>query len=126
MSRSAAPPAKRSMSAAGSRFAADHMPTWTPSQLEEGRSFIDIWRQQGLDVDLARLTYTGEYRHVPQYLAACGWETVERKVADLFSAIGLAGRWRGGSEEEAIAPRYVTAIRGAALSPAGMHRPARR
>ena len=114
------------MSAAGSRFAADHMPTWTPSQLEEGRSFIDIWRQQGLDVDLARLTYTGEYRHVPQYLAACGWETVERKVADLFSAIGLAGRWRGGSEEEAIAPRYVTAIRGAALSPAGMHRPARR
>src|SRR5262249_37807315 len=79
------------MSAAGSRFAADHMQTWTPSQLEEGRSFIDIWRQQGLDVDLARLTYRGEYRNVPQYLAACGWETVERKVADLFSAIGLAG-----------------------------------
>jgi methyltransferase (TIGR00027 family) len=114
------------MSAAGSRFAADHMPTWTPSQWEEGRSFIDIWRQQGLDVDLARLTYTGEYRHVPQYLAACGWETVERKVADLFSVIGLAGLWRGGPEEEAIAPRYVTATRGAALSPAGMHPPARR
>jgi methyltransferase (TIGR00027 family) len=86
------------MSAVGSRFAADHMP---------------IWRQQGLGIDLARLTYTGEYRVVPQYLAACGWETVERKVADLFSAIGLASLWRGAPEDEAIAPRFVTATRSA-------------
>jgi len=99
------------MSATGSRFAADHMPTWSPSQLEEGRAFIDIWRQHGLDVDLATLTYTGEYLYVPQYLAACGWETVERKVADLFGAIGMASRWRGGPEDEAITPRYVTAGR---------------
>jgi methyltransferase (TIGR00027 family) len=97
------------MSATGSRFAADHMPTWSPSQLEEGRAFIDIWRQQGLDVDLTTLTYTGEYRYVPQYLAARGWKTVERKVADLFGAIGMASRWRGGPEDEAITPRYVTA-----------------
>jgi methyltransferase (TIGR00027 family) len=102
------------VSAAGSRFAADHMPTWSPSQLEEGRAFIDIWRQHGLDVDLATLTYTGEYRYVPQYLAACGWETVERKVADLFGAIGMASRWRGGPEDEAITPRYVTATRSGA------------
>jgi methyltransferase (TIGR00027 family) len=102
------------MSAPGSRLAADHMPTWTPLQLEEGRAFIDIWRQQGLDVDLARLTYPGEYRHVPQYLAASGWQTVERKVADLFSAIGLAGLWHGGPEDEAITPRYVTATRSGA------------
>jgi methyltransferase (TIGR00027 family) len=97
------------MSATGSRFAADHMPTWSPSQLAKGRAFIDIWRQQGLHVDLTTLTYTGEYRYVPQYLAACGWKTVERKVADLFGAIGMASRWRGGPEDEAITPRYVTA-----------------
>jgi methyltransferase (TIGR00027 family) len=102
------------MSAPGSRFAADHMPTWSPSQLEEGRALIDIWRQQGLDVDLTTLTYTGEYRYVPQYLAACGWQTVERKVADLFGAIGMASRWRGGPEDEAITPRYVTATRSGA------------
>lgn len=100
-----------SASAAGSRLAADHMPTWTPSQLEEGRAFIDIWRQHGLDVDLAALTYPGEYRYVPQYLASRGWQTVERKVADLFGAIGMASRWRGGPEGEAITPRYVTATR---------------
>jgi methyltransferase (TIGR00027 family) len=102
------------VSAIGSRFVADHMPTWSPSQLEKGRAFIDIWRQQGLDVELAKLTYTGEYRYVPQYLAACGWETVERKVADLFGAIGMASRWRGGPEDEAITPRYVTATRSGA------------
>ncbi|HZC53069.1 MAG TPA: class I SAM-dependent methyltransferase [Mycobacterium sp.] len=98
-------------SATGSRLAADHMPTWTPSQLEQGRAFIDIWRQHGLDVDLAALTYPGEYRYVPQYLASRGWQTVERKVADLFGAIGMASRWRGGPEDEAITPRYVTATR---------------
>jgi len=102
------------VSAPGSHFAADHMPTWGPSQLDQGRAFIDIWRQQGLDVELAKLTYPGEYRYVPQYLAACGWETVERKVADLFGAIGMASRWRGGPEDEAITPRYVTATRSGA------------
>jgi methyltransferase (TIGR00027 family) len=99
------------VSAAGSRFAADHMPTSTPLQLEEGRAFVDIWRQQGLDADLARLTYTGEYSYVPDYLAAHGWETVERKVADLFSEMGMASLWRGGPEEKAITRRYVTATR---------------
>ena len=58
------------VSAAGSRFAADHMPTWTPSHLEAGRAFIDGWRQHGLDVDLARMTYSGEYSDVPEYLAS--------------------------------------------------------
>jgi methyltransferase (TIGR00027 family) len=99
------------VSAAGSRFGADHMPTWTPSQLEEGRAFVDIWRQHGLDVDLATLTYHGEYRYVPQYLAAHGWETVERNIADLFNAIGMANLWRGGPKDEARTPRYVTARR---------------
>jgi methyltransferase (TIGR00027 family) len=98
-------------SAGGSQFAADHMPTWTPLQLEEGRAFVDIWRQHGLDIDLQTLTYQGEYRYVPQYLAAHGWETVERNVADLFTAIGMADRWRGGPKDEARTPSYVTARR---------------
>ena len=125
------------VSAAGSRFAADHMPTWAPLQLEAGRAFVDRWRQFGLDVDLATLTYQGEYRYVPAYLAAHGWETVERKVADLFSAIGMASLWRGGPEDDAITPGYVTATRsvglprwrpwtGLRLGQAGMHPPDRR
>ncbi|MEB3984061.1 class I SAM-dependent methyltransferase [Mycobacterium sp. 663a-19] len=96
-------------SAIGSRLAADHMPTWSQAQMDAGRAFIDIWRQQGLDVDLAALTHPGEYRYVPQHLAARGWETVERKVTDMFGAIGMSSRWRGGPQDEAVSPRYVTA-----------------
>ena len=99
------------LSAAGSRFAADHMPTWTSSQLEAGRAFVDRWRRHGLDVDLASLTYPGEYRYVPEYLAAHGWETVDRDVADLFTATGMARRWHGNAGDAATNPRYVTAIR---------------
>ena len=85
------------------------MPTWTPSQLEVGRAFVDGWRQHGLDVDLASLTYPGEYRYVPEYLRAHGWETVERNVVELFTAMGLARLWRGGPDDLAVIPGYVTA-----------------
>jgi methyltransferase (TIGR00027 family) len=99
------------VSAAGSRFAADHIPTWTALQLKAGRAFVDRWRQYGLDIDLARLTYQGEYRHVPDYLAAHGWETVERNVVELFTAMGMASLWRGGPDDLAVTPGYVTARR---------------
>jgi len=35
------------VSAPGSRYAADHIPTWSSSQLEVGRAFVDGWREQG-------------------------------------------------------------------------------
>ena len=54
------------------------------------RAFVDGWRRHGLDVDLASLTYPGEYRYVPEYLAAHGWETVDRDVVDL-----LRRHWAG-------------------------------
>jgi methyltransferase (TIGR00027 family) len=97
------------VSAPGSRFAGDHLPTWTSFQLEAGQTFVDTWRQFGLDVDLAGLTYPGEYRAVPQYLADHGWETVERNAADLFGAIGMGTQWRDTADDNAISPRYVTA-----------------
>ena len=99
------------LSAAGSRFAADHMPTWTSSQLEAGRAFMEGWRRHGLDVDLASLTYPGEYRYVPEYLAAHGWHTEERTVVELLATMGMAELWRGGSDDIAVVPRYVTAMR---------------
>jgi methyltransferase (TIGR00027 family) len=99
------------VSAAGSRFAADYMPTWTRLQLEEGRAFVDSWRDSGLDVDLARLTYAGEYRQVGEYLAAHGWETVERTIVELLGAIGLPTRGRVRPRDLEVTPRYVTATR---------------
>lgn len=96
------------MSAAGSRLAADHMPTWTPLQLEAERSFVEGWHRHGLDVDLASLTHAGQYHHVPDYLAARGWETVQRNVAGLLGGMGLPGRQGGGTE---FVPEYLTATR---------------
>ncbi|KZS71247.1 SAM-dependent methyltransferase [Mycobacterium kansasii] len=97
------------VSAVGSRFAADHMPTWTPLQQKAGRAFVDRWRKFGLDVDLAALTYPGEYRYLPEWLASNGWETVERDVVELFAAMGMPGRWSVRPRDVAITPRYVTA-----------------
>jgi methyltransferase (TIGR00027 family) len=108
------------VSTVGSQFAADHIPTWTPSQLKEGEAFVDHWRQQGLDVELAALTYSGEYRYVPDYLANHGWETVERTVVELFAALGKQPRRRVSARDVALTPRYVTARR------RGMHLPDRR
>jgi methyltransferase (TIGR00027 family) len=107
-------------SAAGSRFAADHMATWTPARQAARQAFVDGWRRHGLDVDLASLTYPGEYRYVPEYLAAHGWQTVERNVVQLFAGLGLAELWRGRAEDVELVPGYVTATR------PGMHPPARR
>jgi methyltransferase (TIGR00027 family) len=99
------------LSAAGSRLAADHIPTWTPAHLAAGRAFVDGWRRHGLDVDLARMTYSGEYRDVLEFLASHGWETAERNVVELLTSIGLAELWRGGHDDLAVLPRYLTATR---------------
>jgi len=96
------------LSAPGSRLAADHLPIWTPLQPAVERAFVDHWRQYGLDVDLACVTYPGEYRYVPEYLADDGWETVERDAAELFAALGPAELPRGGRGGMAA---YVTATR---------------
>ena len=114
------------VSAPGSRLAADHMPTWTPEHLDAGRAFVDGWRRQGLDVDLAfvdgwrrqgldvdlaSLTYSGEYRYVPDHLRAHGWEVAERDVVDMLTAMGLPELWRGDADDLKVVPRYVTARR---------------
>jgi methyltransferase (TIGR00027 family) len=98
-------------SAAGSRFTADHMATWTPARQAARQAFVDSWRRQGLDVDLASLMYPGEYRYVPEYLAAHGWETEVRNVVELCAGLGLADLWRGRPEDVDLVPGYVTATR---------------
>ncbi len=99
------------VSAAGSRLTADHMSIWTPARQEARQAFVDSWRRHGLDVDLAGLMYPGEYRYVPEYLAAHGWETVERNVVELVTSLGLPELWSGGPGDADLFPGYVTASR---------------
>ncbi|AZP83157.1 class I SAM-dependent methyltransferase [Mycobacterium avium subsp. paratuberculosis] len=98
-------------SAAGSRLAADHLPTWDPLQLEAERAFVEGWRRRGLDIDLASLTHPGEYHYVPEYLATHGWEPAARSIADLLGGLGLGPRRGAGSGGAQFIPEYVTATR---------------
>jgi methyltransferase (TIGR00027 family) len=98
-------------SAAGSRFAADHMP-WTEVQLQEGRAFIEGWRQEGLDIDLGKLTYSAEFGSLPENLEAHGWRVTDRTLVELLATVGLSGRRRLSPHDLAVTPRYVTATMG--------------
>ncbi len=97
------------VSVVGSRFAADHMSTWTPMQLQAGHAFVGLWQQFGLDVDLSALTYPGEYRDVPDYLSARGWQTVDRNLVELCATMGMSRRVQPRDVE--ITLSYVTATR---------------
>ncbi|MEB4208472.1 SAM-dependent methyltransferase [Mycobacterium sp. 94-17] len=98
-------------SAPGSRFVADHMPTWNPLRLGAERAFVDGWRRRGLDVDLASLTYPGEYHYVPEYLASKGWRTAGHDITGLLGALGLSRRRRTRPGDSEFIPEYVTATR---------------
>lgn len=98
-------------SAAGSRFAADHMASWTPTRQAAREAFVAGWRRHGLDVDLASLMHPGEYRYVPEYLAAHGWQILERNVIELFAGLGWTELWGGSPEDVELVPGYVTAER---------------
>ncbi len=98
----------RVASTTGSRFAADHMP-WTEVQVQEGRAFIEGWRQEGLDIDLSKLTYSAEFGSLPENLEAHGWQTADQTLIELLSTVGRAGRRRVSPHELAVTPRYLTA-----------------
>jgi methyltransferase (TIGR00027 family) len=99
------------LSAAGSRFAADHRPGGNQSQASQERALAERWREHGLDVDLFDLTYPGERDDVADSLAARGWQTVRTTIADLFGVTGLPRLRRNGLADVPVASHYVTAAR---------------
>jgi methyltransferase (TIGR00027 family) len=99
------------LSAAGSRFAADHISTWSASQVRGGLALMDRWRESGVDVELAGLTYRAEYREVPDHLAARGWQTAELDVVEMLAAGGVVARTKISAGDVAVAPRYLTAAK---------------
>ncbi len=79
------------LSSKGSRFAADFgtMIQSSAESREQTRLMTEGWRRQGLDMDIADLTYPGEHTDVAAHLQANGWETTKYKLTDLFAAAGL-------------------------------------
>jgi methyltransferase (TIGR00027 family) len=75
----------------GSRLAADYGTVAGSSQeaQEHSRLMAEGWRRQGLDLDIAGLTYPGEHTDVAAHLRANGWDTTISRLSDLFTAAGL-------------------------------------
>src|SRR5580693_2472331 len=101
------------LSATGSRLAADFGSLSGTSQeaQEQARIMAEGWRRQGLELDIASLTYPGEHTDVATHLQAEGWETVSSGLADLFVAAGLP-ELQAAEQQGAAAPiSFVRAIR---------------
>lgn len=80
------------LSAAGSRFAGDYTANATEDEhaAKPIHTVTDGWREHGLDIDMADLTYPGTRMDVAAYLQAHGWDAVGTTVENLFAAYGRA------------------------------------
>jgi len=79
------------LSASASRFAGDYGTMTEPSDdmREQMAAIADRWRDHGLDLDVADLTYTGDHHDAAEYLQARGWDTVVATLDDLLADAGL-------------------------------------
>jgi methyltransferase (TIGR00027 family) len=80
------------LSATGSRFAGDYGSVLgqTEEAQRQAQFMTDRWREHGLDLDIAALTYPGDHTDVAAHLQSHGWDTATSALADLFDAAGLA------------------------------------
>jgi methyltransferase (TIGR00027 family) len=81
------------LSAPGSRLATEtfgNTPDVDAAQAEEAmRTFVQRWRDHGLDVDISDLWYHGDRNDVAEYLDARGWQSVGTAMRELLAVNGL-------------------------------------
>ncbi len=101
------------LSSEGSRLAADYGTLNDGSQesREEARRVAEGWRRQGLEMDIAELTYPGQHTDVAAHLSANGWETTTFGLTDLFTAAGLPELGQAEQQAPAATISFVRAIR---------------
>ncbi|MCV7031617.1 SAM-dependent methyltransferase [Mycobacterium sherrisii] len=102
-----------SLSAAGSRLAADHgSVTGTSDEArEQAQKMSEGWRRNGLDLDIAELTYPGEHTDVAAHLGDRGWDVQRFRLPELFAAAGLPELAAADQRGPSAAISFVTAIR---------------
>jgi methyltransferase (TIGR00027 family) len=101
------------LSSEGSRFAADFGSLNDGSQeaQEQARRTAEGWRRQGLDMDIAALTYPGEHTDVAAHVRADGWDTTTFALTDLFAAAGLPQLDEREQQSPAATITFVRAIK---------------
>jgi methyltransferase (TIGR00027 family) len=97
------------LSAAGSRVAADYLPSRTRPLASQEHALAERWRPYGFNGNMTELTYPDEQRDASESLAALGWKTFVTDLVDLFNATGLPGLRRQDLSGAPVAGRYVSA-----------------
>jgi methyltransferase (TIGR00027 family) len=98
------------LSAPGSRAAADYFPERRQPLMSQEHALADGWRPFGYKGDMAEFTYADEYADVADSLAVLGWRTAVTEFEKLFSATGLPGLRRQDLKGVPVAGRYVRAV----------------
>lgn len=101
------------LSAGGSRFAADFgtLNDGSAESQQQARRTAEGWQRQGLDLDVAGLTYPGEHTDVAAHLRADGWEATRFELDDLFAAAGLPPLAEADRQGAATAIGFVRAVK---------------
>lgn len=102
------------LSDSGSRLAADYgqLAGRSPQDQQQALRMTDLWRELGLELDIAGLTYPGEHTDVAAHLWANRWSTITSDLAELFRAAGLAPLGDAGSSGPAKSIGFVRASSG--------------
>ncbi|MCX2934686.1 class I SAM-dependent methyltransferase [Mycobacterium sp. CVI_P3] len=87
-----------SLSAPGSAVATEYVPGIMDFDAEKATSMTANVRDQGLDLDMASLVYSGPRSHVIEYLRATGWEVTGIPTDELFGQNGLRPPVRDGND----------------------------
>jgi methyltransferase (TIGR00027 family) len=99
------------LSAPGSRLVADHVPGSFDTLAEQMRQIGQDWRAMGFDGDFGDLFFSGaDHNDVQRFLRDRGWTTTGVSLADLFTAVGVAGT-SGSMGDGAEGVMYLTATR---------------
>jgi methyltransferase (TIGR00027 family) len=77
------------LSVPGSTIATEFVPGIVDFDAERVREMSGVFREHGVDVDMASLVYAGERNHVVDYLRAKGWDVEGVTRSELFRRHGI-------------------------------------
>jgi methyltransferase (TIGR00027 family) len=77
------------LSVPGSTIATEFVPGIIDFDAERVRDMSGVFREHGVDVDMASLVYSGQRNHVVDYLRAKGWDVEGVERTELFRRTGL-------------------------------------
>lgn len=100
------------LSDSGSRLAADYgqVADQSADGQRQAQAMSDRWRELGLDLDVASLTYPGAHTDVAAHLWANRWSTITSDLHELFDAAGLAPLGDLAGQAPANSIGYVRAV----------------